>query len=183
MTTLIWTSLAGFFLLFTLKMIYVATVSVSIQKTGGALYVSSSRKRIRAAVAAVPTKQMNLVVDLGCGDGRVLRTVSKTSGATCIGYEINLLAWAKAKLLCLAFTNIHIHRKNFRVADLSGADVVFCYLFPDVMPGLAEKLSAELKPGAAIVSFNFPLPGFSPQTVLHPDGSLHSDPIYIYQQS
>jgi len=95
---------------------------------------------------------------------------------------VNLLAWAKAKLLCLALKNVHIRRKNFWKTDLSDADVIFCYLFPDVMDDLAQKLSAELKPGASIISFNFPLPGFSPGKTLHPEGSLHNDPIYIYQQ-
>jgi len=71
--------------------------------------------------------------------------------------------------------------QNFFKADLSGADIVSCYLFPDVMHDLARKLTSELKPGAIIISFNFNLPGLDPEQVLRPAGSLHSDPIYIHR--
>ena len=56
-----------------------------------------------------------------------------------------------------------------------------CYLFPDVMHDLAQKLTSELKPGAIIISFNFNLPGLVPDQIVRPVGSLHSDPIYIYR--
>ena len=70
--------------------------------------------------------------------------------------------------------------QNFFKADLSRADIVSCYLFPDVMQDLARKLTHELKPGTTVISFNFNLPGLTPDQVLRPAGSLHSDPIYIY---
>jgi hypothetical protein len=71
--------------------------------------------------------------------------------------------------------------RNFWTADLSEADVVFCYLFPDLMKDLALKLKANLKPGAVVVSCNFDLPGFVPEQVLRPGNSLHNDPIYVYR--
>jgi hypothetical protein len=72
-------------------------------------------------------------------------------------------------------------RKNFWYADLSGADVVFCYLFPDVMGRLARKARKEVKPGAVLVSCNFPVKGLDPERVLRPEGALHHDPIFIYR--
>ena len=71
-------------------------------------------------------------------------------------------------------------RQNFWKADLSEADVVFCYLYPDVMKKLAAKLASGLKPGAVVVSSHFSLPGFAPSKVLRLKRSLHSDPVYIY---
>lgn len=182
MTELIWICLIGFFALFGIKMLYVASAAMALPETRGALYVSTSRKRIQAAMACMPKNALNRIVDLGCGDGRVLRHACRSSNAVCIGYEINLFAYAKARLLCMTWKNIRIRRRSFWHADLSDADAVFCYLFPDVMADLARKLKTELKPGAAIVSFNFPLPGFSPETVLRPTGSMHGDPIFIYTQ-
>jgi hypothetical protein len=46
----------------------------------------------------------------------------------------------------------------FRKADLPEADVVFCYLFSDVMKPLSKKLRSELKTGAVVVSCIFALP-------------------------
>jgi hypothetical protein len=121
------------------------------------------------------------LIDIGCGDGRVLRKAYKRYGVEAIGYELNLLAYLKAQLLCLGLKGVTIRWRNFWAADLSAADVIFCYLFPDVMHRLAAKFRGDLKPGTVVVSCNFSLPGFAPDRVLRPGNSLHNDPIYIYR--
>ena len=168
--------------LFGLKIAYVLSTSLVLPVTQGALYVSTSRVRISAFLEAVPMRAGQLLVDLGCGDGRVLRKARSRYGVRAIGYELNPFAYFKARLLCLGLKGIVIRRRNFWKADLSDADVIFCYLFPDVMKNLSAKLrSEELKSGALIVSCNFALPGFTPERVLRPDSSLHRDPIYVYR--
>jgi len=171
--------IAGVF--FGLKLAYVLCTAVVLPATKGALYVSTSRVRISAFLDAVPMKAGQLLVDIGCGDGRVLRQVGRRYGARTVGYELNLLAYIKAKLLCFGRKNIQIELRNFWNADLSDADVVFCYLFPDVMRDLAAKLKSDLKPGAVVVSCNFDLPGFIPERILRPGNSFHNDPIYLYR--
>ena len=166
---------------FVLKLAYVLCTTLVLPFTRGALYVSTSQVRISAFLDAVPMKPGQLFVDLGCGDGRVLRKVRKRYGARALGYELNLLAYLKAKLLCLGLQNVQVRWRNFWTADLSEADVVFCYLFPDVMRDLAAKLTANLKPDTVVVSCNFHLPGFIPEQVLRPGNSLHNSPIYIYR--
>ena len=168
-------------LFFVLKLAYVFCTALVLPTTRGALYVSTSRVRISAFLDAVPMKPGQLFVDIGCGDGRVLRKVRKRYGAKAVGYELNLLAYVKAKLWCLGLQNVEVKWRNFWTADLSKADVVFCYLFPDVMRDLSTKLKSNLKPGAVIVSCNFDLPGFIPEQVLRPGNSLHNDPIYVYR--
>jgi hypothetical protein len=76
--------------------------------------------------------------------------------------------------------NVSIHFKNFWDADLSSADFVFCYLFPDVMERLKEKLSRELKAGAKVISCNFEIPGWIPDKIITPSHPVHNDPIFIY---
>jgi len=124
-----------------------------------------------------------MLVDLGCGDGRVLRQAQKRYGVRTVGYEVNPLAYLKARLFSFGSHRIKIRRQNFWEADLSDADVVFCYLYPDVMKSLATKLTASLKPGAVIVSSNFSLPGWIPSKILRLESSLYNDPIYIYQMT
>ena len=70
---------------------------------------------------------------------------------------------------------------NYWHADLSEADLVFCYLYPDVLKKLSRKLHEELQPGATVISFNFPIPGFTPRRILRPAGALHGDPIFVYR--
>ena len=167
--------------LFGLKMVYVLCTAAALPTTQGALYVSTSRARIAVLTEAVPMKTGQLLVDLGCGDGRVLRYARKNCGVRAIGYEVNLLAYLKAAVLSIGLENIEIRLKNFWSQNLADADVVFCYLYPDVMQKLSDKLRAELKPGTFVVSCNFALPGFKPVRVLRPPGLLHNDPIYIYR--
>ena len=171
--------IAGVF--FGIKLAYVLCTAVVLPATRGALYVSTSRVRISAFLDAVPMCAGQLLVDIGCGDGRVLRQVRRKYEVRAVGYELNLLAYVKARLLCFGHEDIQVKWRNFWTVDLSNADVVFCYLFPDVMKDLAAKLQSDLKPGAVVVSCNFHLPGCSPERVLRPGNSLHNDPIYVYR--
>jgi SAM-dependent methyltransferase len=167
--------------LFALKMTYVLCTALVLPYTRGALYVSTSRRRIAAVLDVVPMQVDQVLVDLGCGDGRVLRQARRRFGVHAVGYELNPLAYWKARLLCAGYKGIKLLRLNFLKADLSDADLVFCYLFPDVMRDVAAKLKAELKAGATVASCNFALPGFTPDRILRPPGALHHDPIYIYR--
>ena len=167
--------------LFAFKVVYVICTALVLPMTQGALFVSTSRVRVAAFMDAVPMKAGQLLVDVGCGDGRVLRMARKRYGVKTIGYEVNLLAYIKARLLCLGDKDIKIKRKNFWNENLAKADVVFCYLYPDVMQRLSRKLRSDLKPGTIVASCNFSLPGISLSNVLRPGGSLHNDPLYIYE--
>jgi trans-aconitate methyltransferase len=168
-------------ILFGLKIAYVLCTALVLPTTRGALYVSTSRIRISAFMDAVQMQPGQLLVDIGCGDGRVLRKACNRYGVRATGYELNLLAYLKARLLCLGLKEVTVEWRNFWTVDLSDADVVFCYLFPDVMWDLAAKLKSDLKPGAVVVSCNFDLPGYTPDRVLRPGNSLHNDPIYVYR--
>ncbi len=167
--------------LFALKIVYIICTALVLPITQGALFVSTSRVRVAAFIDAVPMKAGQLLVDIGCGDGRVLRMARRRYGVKTVGYEVNLLAYIKARLLCLGDRDIKIKWKNFWKENLATADVVFCYLYPDVMQRLSAKLLSDLKPGTIVASCNFSLPGISPSDVLRPGGSLHNDPLYIYR--
>lgn len=164
---------------FVIKMAYVLCTAAALPSTQGAIYVSTTRTRIAAFIEAVPMKKGQLLVDLGCGDGRVLRQARKKYSVRTIGFEVNLLAYLKAQALSIGLKHVEIRRKSFWSQNLAGADVIFCYLYPDVMRKLSTKLKTELKPGTLVVSCNFSVPGFKPLRVLRPAGSLHSDPLYI----
>jgi SAM-dependent methyltransferase len=163
------------------KMAYILSTAMVLPVTRGALYVSTSRIRISAVFQNMDMASGQCLVDLGCGDGRVLRAARRRFPVRAVGYELNPLAFLRARLQCIGDEMIEIRRRDFWKADLSEADVLFCYLFPDVMKRLADKLRLELRPGTVVASCNFALPGFEPEKVLRPAGSLHHDPIYIYR--
>jgi SAM-dependent methyltransferase len=169
-------------MLFAAKLLYVFSTVCVLPMTQGALYVSTARCRIDAALDLLPLTSTTRLVDLGCGDGRVLRMARRRGAGQVIGYELNPLAYLKARLLSIRDREITILHRNFWNADLGTADVVCCYLFPDVMARLADKLKRELRPGAIVISFNFPLRGLTtPSKVLRPGSGRHNDPIYLYR--
>ncbi|MCF8052439.1 MAG: class I SAM-dependent methyltransferase [Desulfobacterales bacterium] len=80
-----------------------------------------------------------MAIDLGCGDGRILRAAADRLRIHAVGYEVNPLASLKCRILCLFHRNIDVRCRNFWHADLSGADLVFCYLYPDVLKKAFQK--------------------------------------------
>ncbi len=166
--------------LFAIKLLYAfATLSVH-PITQGAMFVPTANIRVKTFLDAVSMNADELLVDIGCGDGRVLRAARRRYGVTALGFEINVLAYVIARILNLGIEGVRVRWENFWKVDLGDANVVFCYLFPDVMERLAKKLDKELRPGTRVASCNFPLPGWKPLEVLFPDSSLHGDPIFIY---
>ena len=163
-----------------LKILHALAIVVVHPITQGAMYTSTGRVKISKALDAVTMKPGELLVDIGCGDGRVLRAARKRYGVRCLGFEINPIAFTKAKLLTMGRKDMEVRCRNFWKADLGEADIVSCYLFPDVMRRLGAKLGKELASGARVISFNFPIPGWKHEAVLRADSKLHNDPIYIY---
>ena len=86
-------------LFFVAKLLFLLTTGAVLPLTKGALFVPTPRKRIRAFLDAVPILRHQRLVDLGCGDGRVLRAAWRRYGVQGTGFEVNPLAWSIARML------------------------------------------------------------------------------------
>ena len=162
-----------------LKLCYALGTVLVLRKTGGALFVSTSQAKIRAVLEALPPLSPETrLVDLGCGDGRLLRSFYRAYGIRGVGYEINPWAYLLARIKnFLARAPVEVRREDFFAVDLSQFDLIFCYLFPDVLKRLGPKLFREARPGTIIISANFPIPCLKPYLVLKEE-----DPIYFYRR-
>lgn len=119
-------------------------------------FVPTPIAAVERALDLAGLKAGELLVDLGAGDGRVLRAAEKR-GAEIRGYEKHLGRLAK---LCADFGEPErdcrrIYGMDIREADLLNADVVFVYLLTTSNAELKSKLLAEMKPGARLVSHDF----------------------------
>ncbi|MDY6903401.1 MAG: class I SAM-dependent methyltransferase [Thermodesulfobacteriota bacterium] len=181
MTAWVWPAIILIAGLFAIKITYVLSTAFALPATQGALYVSTPKARIRAILDEIAPQPGQRFLDIGCGDGRVLRAVARRfPEVTLIGYEVNPMAFFRARLATL-FRPIRICRKNFWKTRLDDADIIFCYLFPDVLKRLAQKLRIEARPGTLVISCNFPIPTLTPEKTIHPDGALIHDPVYFYR--
>jgi SAM-dependent methyltransferase len=107
------------------------------------------------------------VVDLGSGDGRIVIAAAKKRGARGLGVEIDgaLVGEARREARRQGVDS----RVEFRMDDLlqtnvGRATVVTMYLYPRLMLAMRPRLIAELKPGARIVSHEFGMQGWEPDT-------------------
>ncbi|HTX86788.1 MAG TPA: SAM-dependent methyltransferase [Candidatus Nanoarchaeia archaeon] len=119
--------------------------------------------------------------DLGAGDGRTLFAAAG-AGAISEGFEISLLPYliTKIKILCSPKKNKpKIFFRDFWKINLSEADVIFVFLMPRIMEKLKEKMEKELKPGARIICYTWPMPGWEPAAVDDIPGRLK---IYLYKK-
>jgi len=167
-----------------LIMTFAVFTGIASFRTGGAVFTTTHHSKIKKILENIPMHSGQIVYDLGCGDGRFLIEAAKQYKVKAIGFEINPWAFVLGRIrVLLQRANVSIRFQNFWKADLSDADIVFFYLFPDVIEKLKEKLSAELKGEAKVISCNFEVPGWKAEKILRASHSIHTDPIFIYSNS
>jgi len=130
-------------------------------------YVPSPTSVVSDMLTLAKVDAKDFVIDLGSGDGRIVLTAAKVFGARGFGVDINekLVKEANeaAKIQGIA------DRASFMVQDLFKTDirkatVVTMYLLPNTVNMLKDKLLTELAPGTRILSHDYPLSGWIPET-------------------
>lgn len=137
-------------------------VSSLISLIFGAPSVDSSKKARISGLKLANLKQDEIFYDLGSSHGQVLKIASRDFGAHATGFEIAPFPFLVSKIYCSGDKNIKIKFENFLKADLTNANVIYCYLWPSTMEKLALKFSRELKPDTRVVSLGFAIPNKKP---------------------
>lgn len=133
---------------------------------------------------ALPSNSASTLVDLGCGDGRVLevalRDHQKLHG---IGVEINpLVAFLARWRLHGLSGRSRIIRGDLLQTNLHQVTRVFTYLNHPTMAALEAKLERELPKGCQLVSCDFPLPTRKPtRTIKIGESWQLGQRLYIYE--
>lgn len=145
-------------------------------------FVPSKTKVVTKMIHAANLRPNQTVIDLGCGDGRLLFAAEKSvKNITSIGFEIAPLVYLAAQLRkLLQRSKAKIHFKSLFHADLRNANVIFCYLFPNVMAELAAKIHTECKPGTRIISNTFTIPNLELVKTYPRDTSAGTPSIHVY---
>lgn len=143
----------------------------------------SSSKAYNAMVLLVDETGTGTIIDLGSGWGNfVIRIAKKNPQRQVIGYELSLLPWLISALLksILGVKNLTLHRKNFYHEKLPDAAVLVCYLYPEAMNKIKQKLLTENPSIDFLISNNFALPSCKPHKKISID-DFYKSPIYLYQ--
>lgn len=147
-------------------------------------YVPSPEWAADLAMEMASVGSEDTVVDLGCGDGRVLIAAAKRGAKAVIGIEKDpaIAAVARNNIGKSGFRGEIREGKIQEIEDLSNASVVYLYLLSTSNTKLRPLLMAHLKPGSRVVSLDFPMEGWVPkdtQTRLD-DATRRNRTLYLY---
>lgn len=146
-------------------------------------YVASPARVVDLMLEMAKIKPGETVYDLGSGDGRIVIAAAEKYKAKAVGVEISpkLVAAATAEIERAGLTGqARVIQGDVLNADLSGADVVTMYLETELNAKLKPRLEKFLKPGARVVSHDYPVRGWKPARVEKIEGrQMHT--IYLYE--
>lgn len=134
-----------------------------------------------ASLAALLPERPAAVIDLGCGDGSLLRRLARARpDCRFVGFEHAPLTWAWAWLRCRRLANVEVRFGDFWTHSLAGYDLVYAFLSPAAMPALWEKARAEMKFDSQLVSNSFAVPDVLPQGTIDIDDRRRTC-FFLYQ--
>lgn len=145
-------------------------------------FVPTSGRIINHIISICDLKKGEKVYDLGCGDARFLLEAEKKTGERGIGYENAMLPYLLAQMRkYLNKAKMDVKMENFFRADLSKADIIYCYLGPEVMTELNKKFQRECRKGTRIYSNSFSIKGLSPKKIWARDPKKKLPTVYLYE--
>lgn len=129
-------------------------------------FVPTPLEVLEVVLEAARFKPGDKFYDLGCGDGRiVVEAANRYLDIVGVGVEMNAerakisREVAKARNVEERVTIIEGLIQDVNLAD---ADVIFAYLLTESNKKLRPQIIRDLKPGARVVTHDFPMPGWKP---------------------
>jgi hypothetical protein len=121
--------------------------------------ISSSKAESRNIISLLRSIDLpaNAVIyDLGSGWGSLLVDVARAIPTADVrGIEVSPIPYLVSRLRTRKLPNVSLQFGNFFRSELSDANAVFCYLMPNAMPRVSDKLDSALAPGTYVLSNSF----------------------------
>lgn len=131
-------------------------------------YVPTPQEVVDRMLTLARVTKADVVIDLGCGDGRIPITAARVYGARGIGVDIDPRRIAEATANAAREGVAHLvtfRLENALTTDVSSATVVTTYLLTASNLTLRPILTRALKPGTRIVAHNFGFGDWAPAKV------------------
>jgi len=153
-------------------------------QTPDVVYVGTPYDIVSQMLHMADVKKDDIVVDLGCGDARMLVLAAQKYGSKGIGYEIDP-AMVRESRKNAERNNVSelvkIIQADIFTVDISEADVLPVYLLPEMNMRLIPQFET-LKPGSRLVFHNYDLYGYIPdkkiEIISNEDNSKHT--LWLY---
>lgn len=131
-------------------------------------FVATPPDVVNRMLALAKVGPTDVVYDLGCGDGRIVIAAARAFGAHGVGVDIDPVRIAEAQQNARRAGVEHLvtfRLQDALATDVSEATVVTLYLVSALNVKLRPILTTQLRPGARIVSHNFPMGDWAPDVV------------------
>ena len=142
------------FIILSLVVIFFFYFLLDVLIRGHDLPTDKKARQALCKIIAEKAPQAKTFYDLGSGRGTVILAVKKKLPHLRVcGVDLSRFRCALANIKAIALHRETFIQKNdlFKV-DLSQADVIYAYIWYDLMPALEQKLQQELKPGAIAIT-------------------------------
>lgn len=147
--------------MFTVALFFAALFCFCFVIFFGAPYLPVLKDQKAAAFELLDLKPGQVLIELGSGDGRVLKAAAK-KGLYAVGYELNPLLVIASWLLTLRYRKkIRIIWGNYWRAKWPEADGIYVFLYTDYMQKLDKKIQAAGRK-VKLVSVTFKIPDKKP---------------------
>ncbi len=147
-------------------------------------FVPSPQEVVERMLEASRLRDGETLYDLGSGDGRIVITAAQKFRAKAVGVELSpdLCKQALSQVKTLGLANrVTILQADLLSVDLRPADVVTIYLLTSSNDRLKPNLEKELRTGARVVSHDFKIRGWTPESVEHVQAGSRVHTIYVYE--
>ena len=153
-------------------------------QTPDVVYVGTPYDIVSQMLKLAHVKKDDVVVDLGCGDARMLVLAAEKYGSKGIGYEIDPVMVRESRKNVeknKVSDLVEIIQEDIFKVDISKADVLPVYLLPEMNLKLVPQFET-LKPGSRLVFHNYDLEGYIPdkkiEVISNEDNSKHT--LWLY---
>jgi protein-L-isoaspartate O-methyltransferase len=146
-------------------------------------FVSTPQNVVEKMLELAQVKPHETVYDLGSGDGRVLIAAAQMFAAKAVGIEISPkeVVASRERIAKLHLDDrVKVVEGDLLKQDLSGADVVTIYLLTATNDLIKPNLEKYLKPGARVVSHDYPIRGWTPSKVEKIEAYKREHTLYVY---
>ncbi|MBI1862957.1 class I SAM-dependent methyltransferase [Candidatus Microgenomates bacterium] len=144
------------FLVF-LIVFFVYTCFLIYSSFKGSPYVPTKTAVLDKILKEAHFKKGMKVLELGCGDGRMLIHAVSQYGVTGYGVDINPIVLKQARWGArrLSGARIKFENKNLRDIDVGKYDIVYLFLLPQLLAKFAPKWQKESKKKTLFISHAF----------------------------
>ncbi len=130
------------------------------------------------------TVETKTFADIGCGVGGILTYLARRHpNIQFSGIETAPIPYliSNLRVRLMGYRNVSIHFQSMWDANLQDYDIVYCFLSPEPMSRIYDKVEHEMRPGSRFISNSFIVENVNPDDVVEV-GDARQTKLFIWQR-